>query len=295
MEVFLTGGTGYVGGAVLRAVRERGHRVTALVRREGALVGLGDPGVRTVVGDLARPEGYAEEAAGADAIVHCALQYGPDGEERTDLEEATVRALLDAAVTDQPGHVVYTSSLFEPPAVPDAPLKESIDGGIEGWRAELEKQVLAEPPGGAVIRLGFVYGGTGGYLWDMLAPGPAGTVRFATAPEGSRWPFVHVEDLAELYALVVEGRAQGVFHGAAGAPLPVEEVARIVAGQMASEPERLAPREALATLEGVGSLMLRDVLPDARRGAELGWAPRHPSFRDAAPEAYRAYRAHQGG
>jgi nucleoside-diphosphate-sugar epimerase len=291
-EIFLTGGTGYVGGAVLRALVERGHRVTALVRRAGR---LGDPGgarLREIVGDLRQPESFAGLASEAEAIVHCALEYGPDGERR-DLEVATVGTLLEASAAGTPGHLVYTSSLFETPVNPGARLSESVDG-LTGWRAGLERRVV--DAGGAVIRLAFVYGGSGGYLWEMLAPGPKNTIRFATRPEGTRWPFVHVDDLAALYALAVEARASGVFHGAAGEPVPVPEVAAIVGSLVGAEPERLPAEGIEEILGGVGVLMMKDVAPETGRAAEaLGWRPEHPSFPDAAAEAHRGYLAARSG
>ena len=294
MEIFLTGGTGYVGGAVLRALVARGHRVTALARRAGRLGDVAGSGVREIVGDLRRPESFAGEAAEAESIVHCALEYGPEGE-RKDLEVATVETLLEALSAGRPGHLVYTSSLFEAPATPGETLPEAV-AGLTGWRAELERRVVGS--GGTAIRLAFVYGGTGGYLWEMLAPhsddpdDPAGRIRFATRPEGTRWPFVHVDDLAALYVLAVEARATGVFHGAAGEPLAVEEVAAIVGSLVGAEPERL-PAEGIAeTLGAVGVLMMKDVVPATGRAAEvLAWQPRHPSFRNAAAEAHREYRA----
>ena len=53
MRVFLTGGTGYVGSAVLDALVRGGHHVDALVRNsEGAARGAGDAAPRPVLGDM---------------------------------------------------------------------------------------------------------------------------------------------------------------------------------------------------------------------------------------------------
>lgn len=291
MHVFLTGGTGYVGGSVRRALLAAGHEVVALVRRAGSLACAGGVPVREIVGDLAAPDTYVGHAAAADAIVHCALQYDEAGAEQAALDALAVRSLLGAAGPF--GHLVYTASLFEPAAAPGTRLPEAGTGELLGWRADVERMALGAATPAAVIRLGFVYGGAGGYLWDLLAPGPDGSVRYAL-PGTARWPFVHVDDLAALYLRVVEARATGVFHAAAGEPVPVAEVARLVGGLLGAPVRALPAAEAVADLSHVGTLMLRDAVPEVRRAAALGWTPRHPDFASALTRTNRP-RTDAGG
>lgn len=66
-DVFLTGATGYVGPAVLRALRDSGRSVTALVRRPTQL-----DGVRTLVGSIDDVPELEREAGASAAIVHLA-------------------------------------------------------------------------------------------------------------------------------------------------------------------------------------------------------------------------------
>jgi len=103
MRVFLTGGTGNVGRAVLSELLRRGHEVIALVRRE-----LPDiAGYRPVMGDLARIKDVMAEVAMADAIIHCAT---PRGLKRAQVLQEDIEAtgvLLDAWSR---GSFVYMSS-----------------------------------------------------------------------------------------------------------------------------------------------------------------------------------------
>ena len=56
MRIFLTGATGYVGGAVLDALVRGGHNVTALVRDNGKARLVAKRGAHPVVGNLADPD-----------------------------------------------------------------------------------------------------------------------------------------------------------------------------------------------------------------------------------------------
>lgn len=72
MKVFLTGGTGYVGTAVLKRLLEDGHEVRFLVRGGRRPDGRGFSRGRAVPvdGDLLAPASYLEALKDADAVIH---------------------------------------------------------------------------------------------------------------------------------------------------------------------------------------------------------------------------------
>lgn len=67
MKVFVTGGTGFVGGHLLKSLLTEGHTVRLLVRRKKD---GGEPGVEQVVGDVTERGSIMEAAAGCDAVIH---------------------------------------------------------------------------------------------------------------------------------------------------------------------------------------------------------------------------------
>ena len=88
MRIFLTGGTGYIGSAVLDALVRAGHRVDALVRNTEKAAQVHARGAHPVLGDLANAASYAYAAAAADGVVHAASGLhgaGPEAE-RTALD-----------------------------------------------------------------------------------------------------------------------------------------------------------------------------------------------------------------
>lgn len=91
--VLVTGGSGVLGGHVVRLLRERGDEVRVLSRR---------PGGGTHVGDLARGTGVADALEGVDRVVHAATD-SPTG--RSDLRQT--ENLLFAARSV--AHLLYVS------------------------------------------------------------------------------------------------------------------------------------------------------------------------------------------
>jgi NADH dehydrogenase len=68
--VFVTGGIGFVGRAVVAALLAHGHRVRCLVRPGSRHRAAPEPGVEAVSGDVTQPAGLADAIRGADAVVH---------------------------------------------------------------------------------------------------------------------------------------------------------------------------------------------------------------------------------
>jgi uncharacterized protein YbjT (DUF2867 family) len=72
MRVFVTGGSGFVGGHVVERLVRDGHEVVALARSDAAVRAVEALGARAARGDLgAIPEGALQ---GVDAVVHCAAR-----------------------------------------------------------------------------------------------------------------------------------------------------------------------------------------------------------------------------
>ena len=74
MKVLVTGGGGFLGGAVVRRLRGRGWAVRSLTR--SAYPWLDELGVEQVLGDLADPDAVARAVAGTDVVVHTAAKAG---------------------------------------------------------------------------------------------------------------------------------------------------------------------------------------------------------------------------
>jgi nucleoside-diphosphate-sugar epimerase len=112
MNAAVTGGSGFFGGALVRALLERGDRVRALVRREAAAAELRSFGVEPVIGDLAEPDGCDGLVAEGDVLFHAAARVDMSGRwdkfQRTTIDGT--RHLLAAVLPRRPRRVVYIST-----------------------------------------------------------------------------------------------------------------------------------------------------------------------------------------
>lgn len=98
-RVFVTGGSGFVGGAVVRRLVAEGATVTALARSDEAAAKVAALGAEPIRGDLAAVDAMAAGMNGADTVVHAAAQLGVWGDP-ADFERGNVAGtanVLDAA------------------------------------------------------------------------------------------------------------------------------------------------------------------------------------------------------
>lgn len=114
MKVFLTGGTGFVGSHVARALAERGIAIRALVRASSRRDNLEGLDVELAQGDLLQPESLRPAIRGCDALIHVAADYRlwvPDPRPLYACNVEGTRTLLRIAREEGVGRVVYTSSV----------------------------------------------------------------------------------------------------------------------------------------------------------------------------------------
>src|SRR6185436_10684307 len=142
MRVFMTGATGYIGGAVASELRRRGHDVTALVRPDADAKHLRDAGVAIVAGDLATLPTLIETLDDHDALLHTAVAK-PNPAEGDQI-------VIDA-FTSRDRHVVYTSGVWILGNTKGAEESAAVNPlPISAWRAPFEERAIKA--GGAVVR-----------------------------------------------------------------------------------------------------------------------------------------------
>lgn len=124
MKALVTGGTGFVGGHLVEALRARGDEVTALVRSPAKAAALGPLGVRLAPGDLDDSASLAAAVAGQEVVYHVAgmVAAGSEAEFLRCNGDGTA-SLVAAAARAQVSRFVYVSSMAAGgPAIRGRPL-----------------------------------------------------------------------------------------------------------------------------------------------------------------------------
>ncbi|WP_406346837.1 NAD-dependent epimerase/dehydratase family protein [Streptomyces sp. NBC_00648] len=289
MKVLVLGSTGYIGSAVVRRLAAEGHQVVHFMKdasrppTEAAMV----------VGDLTDPASLrAAVTDDIDAVVNLATPTG---------DEAVDTAAVDALTERLRGSgraFVYTSGVWVLGATGDAAVDEDAPTNaiaIVGYRPRIEQRVLAtggEDVRAVVVRPGIVYGRGGGIPGLMTGwAREHGTGRYVGSA-ATRWPMVHVDDLADLFVLAVTKASSGsVLHGVAHEAVPVAALAA-AADVAAGGTGRAEPWPLEEAAEAVGgpfaeALGLNQVVSGQRAVTELGWRPSRPSVLTELAGGYR--------
>jgi dihydroflavonol-4-reductase len=114
MRAFVTGGTGFIGSSVVRALLDRNVGVRALCRPSSARTNLDGLDIEVVEGDLRDPESLRRGMAGCELVFHVAAFYSFWVRPRRLIYEVNVegtRNVLRAARESGVDRVVYTSSV----------------------------------------------------------------------------------------------------------------------------------------------------------------------------------------
>jgi nucleoside-diphosphate-sugar epimerase len=310
VKAFVTGGTGFIGGEVVRQLRGRGDDVACLARSAEKAAKLADLGCQIVVGDLGDEAAIRQGMEGCDTVVHAAAMYevGIPAKQRPAMYEANVRGterVLRAALEAKIPKVVYVSTVgvfgnthrkvvdetYEHPGREFTSYYEETK--LEAHR--IAKQMMAEEGLPCVIvQPGGVYGpGDTSQVADLLEQFFAGRLPLLPFPELGIC-LSHVEDIAAGILLGLDKAEPGETYVISGPVTTMRDAIETVAGLSGRKaPKHAMPVALMKAMTPVGPLVgklmgqppnLRELISSAdgvtfwasheKASRELGYAPR---------------------
>jgi nucleoside-diphosphate-sugar epimerase len=301
MRTLVTGASGFIGHMLCGQLLDRGHEVSALVRRAGSE----PPRTRGVSGDLADATALTRilDTERVDCVIHLAAEIASQ-RSTAKIEEVNVAGterLLEACRAQGGGgrgagpRIVFVSTVVTGEAhgallTEDTPLPVQTPYGRSKQRGE--GLVLGSGLEAIVIRPSHVYGAGGWYANELVArlrqPG-----RLAVIGSGTNlWDVVRVEDVASAIAEAAERAPTGsIYHVVDDEPITFYEFMALTAQALGVGAPRRVPRAFARLIAGSGAVdaVVRSARSsNAKLKRELGWQPRFQSAQQGVPDAVAA-------
>ena len=256
MRVFVTGGTGYLGRAIVRAMTARGHDAVVFARtatRSGLTA-------RLVDGDIRDRAAVRAAAEGCDAVCHSAAVVSVWRRRRADFDEVNVGGLqnvLDAAADLRISRIVYTSSFLAlPPGRAVEPLQANDYQRTKVLADRRAREAAASGVPIVCLYPGVIYGpGTeteGNLVGRMIADHLARRLPGVIGAD-CIWSYAFVDDVAEGHVLALERGRVGERYALGGENVPQMRAFEIVREQTGRPLPRRIP-SLVARAVGVAEL-----------------------------------------
>ncbi|MCU1684387.1 MAG: epimerase [Amycolatopsis sp.] len=282
MKVFLTGGTGYLGSAVLAELVRQGHDVVAHARTEDSAKALDDAGASPALGDLTDIEWMITQVEPVDGVISTA---SPGNRTNAEFESGLLDAVLPAlARTDKP--YVHTGGTWihgsgrgiteQTPADPPP---------IVAWRPRVVERIRAAAKHGirtSVVAPANVYGRAGGIPAKVVA-GPIADGALLYPGVHQHFGNVFVDDIAALYVLALTTAPAGSYLLGANEHSPAMDQIATAASRIRGLDGRIRPEPVEASRNRLGPIadaVFLDQQFDTTHARALGWRPNGPSLLD---------------
>ncbi|HET6997227.1 MAG TPA: NAD-dependent epimerase/dehydratase family protein [Solirubrobacterales bacterium] len=310
MKVFVTGGTGFIGGEVVRQLRARGDEVVCLVRSPGKGAKVAELGCGLAAGDLSDGDALKQGMEGCDAVIHAAAMYevGIPKKQHPEMWEANVAGterVMKAALEAKIPRIVYVSTVGIFGNTHKKVVDETYEHPGQGFTSYYEETKLAahrivermiaeQDLPAIIVQPGGVYGpGDTSQVADLLQEFFAGKLPLLPFPELGIC-MSHVEDIAGGILLALDKGQLGEVYVISGPATTMREAIEMVASVSGRKPpKRDLPTGLMKAMIPIGPLVgkmmgqppnLRELISSAdgvtfwasyeKAGRELGYAPR---------------------
>ncbi|MEV7344647.1 SDR family oxidoreductase [Streptomyces sp. NPDC093544] len=286
MRVFVTGGTGLIGSAVVAELLGNGHTVLALARSDASAQVAEAAGAEPLRGGLTDLDVLRAGAAQADGVIHLAFANdfsSPDALAKAVAEESAALATLGEELVGSDRPLVAVSGTPYAPGRASTEADPAATEGPVGGRGLAVTAVLGLASRGVrstAVRLPRTVHneGTGGFAGLLTGIARRTGVSGYPGDGAQRWPAVHALDAAVLFRIALEQAPAGTsWHAVADEGDKVSDIAAVI-GRRLGLPVEPVPSETYGPL---GPVFAADQPSSSTHTRQtLGWEPKHPSLLD---------------
>ena len=239
MNVFVTGATSVVGMAIVKALVDRDHKVTVLEPREVTTSPFNQLNIAVKKGGLDTTREWLEHAISHDAFIHlssCLIGSEPESDNKIiqGLAELTPRRGKPLRFVYTGGCWLYPSSNVATPITETTRFDPSKKYGWVG--GHIRSLQYNNSISLTIVHPAHVCSNNQGVVQEMVMAARNGDTFKTTAKATTCWPLVEVNDLAELYCLILDASRYRLVVNASGIPgVAVGELATTVSALTRTE------------------------------------------------------------
>lgn len=284
MRLLVTGGTGFVGSAVVRDLLGAGHQVLGLARSSQSATKLRSLGADATLGSLEQPDRLAAAAGAVDGVIHLAF-------DNSDLARFAANGQVERTALDAVGDVlqhtgrplvVTTGFASVAPGRVAAETDAASAGGPIGRGVEEAARALADRDVNvSVVRMPCVHGDGDRFTIPQIIAWAvsAGSVPYVGNGR-NRWAAVAGIDAARVFRLAAERAKPGaVYHAVAEEGIPFIDIATVIGARLGLPVTSVPPDEAAQRLGAFASFLAADLPASSALTREwLGWTPIGPGL-----------------
>jgi nucleoside-diphosphate-sugar epimerase len=287
MRIFVTGGSGFIGSAVVQQLLGAGHDVVGLARSDSSAQALAAAGAEVHRGDLDDLDSLREGAEASDGVIHLAYIHDfSKFEDNARVDQRAIEAIGEVLAGSDRPFVIASGALM---VVPNGRTATETDpgeaSGVAGGRRRNEHLLLSLADRGvrsASLRLPPTVHGEGdhGFMSMIIATARETGVSAYVGDGSNRWPAVHRLDAASLFRLALEqAPADTVLHGVGEEGVPVRDIAEVIGRQLDVPVVSVAAEQAPAHFGFLGAFIGADSpVSSALTRARFGWEPAQPGL-----------------
>ncbi|WP_129360997.1 MULTISPECIES: SDR family oxidoreductase [Micrococcaceae] len=284
MHIFVTGGTGLIGSAVVPELVSHGVRVLGLARSDRSAEKLTQAGADVVRGELTDLDILRQAAKETDGVVHLAFSNdfssGESIAQGVAEETAALKSMANAMLASNKPLVTTAGTPAFPgrPSTEDDPLPA--EGPVSGRGQTVNKLIALSDQGLRSISIRLprtVHNeGHGGFAGILVQAARDSGIAGYPGDGKQRWPAVHAKDAAALFRIALENAPGGTaWHAVGDEGDRVVDIVTVIGEQLGLSVKSVPPEN----FGPLGMIFSQDQPASSEKTrAALGWEPQHPSL-----------------